>query len=147
MNRRTGARMDVLVKAYERLGRFSGSRFSESVLVARGGRVLLSKGYGPADHGHGVPGAPRTAFRIGSQAKAFTAIAILQLQERGLRDCSAGALHSTAEGESPMVEAHGPKKTELRPMITGTRSPIPLREARVWDSVTRRDRLHLLSLL
>ncbi|GAA3131163.1 hypothetical protein GCM10010466_22250 [Planomonospora alba] len=81
MNWRTGSRMDTLVKAYTRLGRFSGS-----VLVARGDRVLLSKGYGLADHEHGVPNTPRTAFRIGSQTKTFTAIAILRLQECGLLD-------------------------------------------------------------
>ncbi|MFC4060795.1 serine hydrolase domain-containing protein [Planomonospora corallina] len=78
---RARSRMDTLVRAYERLGRFSGS-----VLVARGDRVLLSKGYGLASHEHGVPNTPRTAFRIGSQTKTFTAIAILRLQERGLLD-------------------------------------------------------------
>ncbi|WP_449065812.1 serine hydrolase domain-containing protein [Planomonospora algeriensis] len=81
MNWRTSARMDALVKAYTRLGRFSGS-----VLVARGDRVILSRGYGLASHEHGVPNTPRTAFRIGSQTKTFTAIAILRLQERGVLD-------------------------------------------------------------
>lgn len=71
-------RMDALVGAYTRLGRFSGA-----VLVARGDRRLFAKGYGHADHEHGVPNAPTTAFRIGSQTKTFTAIAILQLQEQG----------------------------------------------------------------
>ncbi|MBG0826450.1 beta-lactamase family protein [Planomonospora sp. ID67723] len=81
MNWRIGARMHALVRAYARLGRFSGS-----VLAARGERVLLSKGYGLASHEHGLPNTPRTAFRIGSQTKTFTAIAILQLQERGMLD-------------------------------------------------------------
>ncbi|GAA2872448.1 hypothetical protein GCM10010517_32840 [Streptosporangium fragile] len=84
MNWRIGSRMDASVKAYARLGRFSGS-----VLVARGDRVLLSRGYGLASHEHGVPNTPRTAFRIGSQTKTFTAIAILQLQERGMLDVAA----------------------------------------------------------
>ncbi|MEQ4717634.1 serine hydrolase domain-containing protein [Nonomuraea sp. B19D2] len=71
-------RMHALVSAYTELGRFSGA-----VLVARGERVLFSKGYGLASHEHRVPNTPATAFRIGSQTKTFTAIAILQLQERG----------------------------------------------------------------
>ncbi|MFI9550868.1 serine hydrolase [Nonomuraea endophytica] len=71
-------RMDALVRAYTRLGRFGGA-----VLVARGGRRLFAKGYGHADHEHAVPNTPRTAFRIGSQTKTFTAIAILRLQEEG----------------------------------------------------------------
>ncbi|MGP3921512.1 serine hydrolase [Nonomuraea sp. 10N515B] len=71
-------RMDTLVRAYARLGRFSGA-----VLVARGDRRLFAKGYGHADHEHAMPNTPRTAFRIGSQTKTFTAIAILRLQEQG----------------------------------------------------------------
>lgn len=71
-------RMDALVRAYVRLGRFSGA-----VLVARGGRRLFAKGYGHADHEHAVPNTPRMAFRIGSQTKTFTAVAILLLQEQG----------------------------------------------------------------
>ncbi|MET7466972.1 serine hydrolase [Nonomuraea sp. NPDC005501] len=71
-------RMDALVRAYTQLGRFSGA-----VLVARQGRRLFAKGYGHADHEHAVPNTPHTVFRIGSQTKTFTAIAILQLQEQG----------------------------------------------------------------
>src|SRR5688572_4537935 len=71
-------RMDALVGAYAELGRFSGA-----VLVARGDRRLFAKGYGHADHEHGVRNTPATVFRIGSQTKTFTAIAILQLQEAG----------------------------------------------------------------
>ncbi|MGN9841428.1 serine hydrolase [Nonomuraea sp. H19] len=71
-------RMAALVGAYAELGRFSGA-----VLVARGDRQLFKKGYGRANHEHDVPNSPATAFRIGSQTKTFTAIAILQLQERG----------------------------------------------------------------
>ncbi|WP_173130121.1 serine hydrolase domain-containing protein [Kibdelosporangium persicum] len=71
--------MDRLVAAYADKGRFSGS-----VLVARGARVMFRKGYGMANYEHHVPNTAGVAFRIGSQTKAFTAIAILQLQERGL---------------------------------------------------------------
>jgi len=58
--------------------------FSGSILIARRGRVLLSKGYGMANIEHRVANTPQTRFRLGSITKPFTAIAILQLQERGL---------------------------------------------------------------
>lgn len=60
--------------------------FRGSALVARGGTVLLSKGYGPADEDAAIPNTPRTRFRIGSITKQFTAMAILILQERGKLD-------------------------------------------------------------
>lgn len=58
-------------------------QFSGSVLIARAGKVLFSKGYGMADWGQHVPNTPHTEFRIGSLTKQFTAMAILLLQERG----------------------------------------------------------------
>ena len=54
-----------------------------SVLLARGNTVLLSKGYGLADEENNIPNTPQTRFRIGSNTKQFTAMAILILQERG----------------------------------------------------------------
>jgi CubicO group peptidase (beta-lactamase class C family) len=57
--------------------------FSGSVLLARGDTVLLSKGYGQADEENNIPNTPQTRFRIGSNTKQFTAMAILLLQERG----------------------------------------------------------------
>ena len=57
--------------------------FSGSVLVARGGRVVLSKGYGLANLELSAPNTPDTKFRIGSITKQFTTMAILILQERG----------------------------------------------------------------
>ena len=58
-------------------------RFSGAILVARDGKVLLSKGYGMADVENDVPNTPETRFRLGSLTKQFTAAAILLLQERG----------------------------------------------------------------
>ncbi len=58
-------------------------QFSGSVLIARAGKVLFSKGYGMADWDQHVPNTPQTEFRIGSLTKQFTAMAILLLQERG----------------------------------------------------------------
>jgi CubicO group peptidase (beta-lactamase class C family) len=58
-------------------------RFSGSILVAQKGKILISKGYGMANYELNVPNTPKTAFRIGSITKQFTALAILQLEEQG----------------------------------------------------------------
>src|ERR671916_1927939 len=58
-------------------------RFSGAILVARDGKVLVSKGYGMADVENDVPNTPETRFRLGSVTKQFTAAAVLLLQERG----------------------------------------------------------------
>lgn len=56
--------------------------FHGAALVARGGRVLLRKGYGPADSA-GTPNRPGTRFRIASMSKQFTAMAVMRLQAQG----------------------------------------------------------------
>jgi CubicO group peptidase (beta-lactamase class C family) len=58
-------------------------RFMGSVLVARDGKVIFSKGYGLANAELDAPNTPQTRFRLGSITKQFTAAAILLLQERG----------------------------------------------------------------
>jgi len=59
------------------------SGFSGAVLVAQKGKVLLEKGYGLADRQNDVPNTPQSKFAIGSMTKAFTAMSIMILQERG----------------------------------------------------------------
>lgn len=61
----------------------AGLGFSGAVLVARGGEVLAREGYGWADVKRRVPVTPETIFDIGSGVKAFTATAVLQLEEQG----------------------------------------------------------------
>ena len=70
--------LELYLKPYLDLGGFSGS-----ILIARGGRVLLSKGYGLANYELNVPNTPQTKFHLGSVSKTFTAAAIMILQERG----------------------------------------------------------------
>ena len=57
--------------------------YSGSVLVAKGGEVLLSKGYGWANRQEKIPNKPSTIFNVGSVTKQFTAAAILKLLEAG----------------------------------------------------------------
>jgi len=63
--------------------RVANQHFMGAVLVAKGDRLLISRGYGFADLEWDTPNAPDTRFRIGSITKQFTAAAILLLQEHG----------------------------------------------------------------
>ncbi|HNX30497.1 MAG TPA: serine hydrolase domain-containing protein [Holophaga sp.] len=54
-----------------------------AVAVIRDGRILMEKCYGSADLGKGTLIGPDTAFRLGSVTKQFTAMAVMQLAERG----------------------------------------------------------------
>ena len=56
-----------------------GAKAWGSILVAKGGKVLLAKGYGSADYDM-VANTPRTLFEIASSSKMFTATAILKLE-------------------------------------------------------------------
>lgn len=70
-------------KLDEYLRRLSGLGFSGSVLVAEKGKIVLSKGYGLLDQSGAAPITPETVFAIGSNAKPFTAAAVLKLQDQG----------------------------------------------------------------
>ncbi|HKP11678.1 MAG TPA: serine hydrolase domain-containing protein, partial [Blastocatellia bacterium] len=75
---------DLQARVDERLGAaVKANQFSGAVLVARDGRVLVSKGYGMANFETETPNTPQTIFRLGSITKQFTATAILMLQEQG----------------------------------------------------------------
>lgn len=65
------------------LRKAAGLGFSGAVLVAKDGEVLVRKGYGWADVKRRIPIKPDTIFDIGSGVKAFTATAIMQLEEQG----------------------------------------------------------------
>jgi CubicO group peptidase (beta-lactamase class C family) len=72
------ARMEQVVRSY-----LDAKQFMGSVLVARDGKVILSKGYGSANLEWDVPNSPTAKFRLGSITKQFTAACILLLEERG----------------------------------------------------------------
>ena len=57
-------------------------KFNGSVLVAKDGTIIFSKGYGVANAEHDIPNTPDTKFRLGSITKQFTATAILILQDQ-----------------------------------------------------------------
>lgn len=57
-------------------------RFSGTVLVAQGDRILLEKGYGSANYEYAMPNTAATIYNIASITKLFTAAAVLQLYDR-----------------------------------------------------------------
>lgn len=65
------------------LSRMAGFGFSSSVLVVDGGKLVLEKGYGPANRATRAPITGNTPFNIGSLTKQFTAAAILHLEQEG----------------------------------------------------------------
>ncbi len=73
--------LDTYMKALEKNKNFHGS-----ILVAKEGKVLLDQSYGFADFKQNTMNKPQTKFAIGSVTKQFTAMAIMQLTEKGLID-------------------------------------------------------------
>ena len=60
-----------------------------SVAVMDKGSIVYAKGFGLADVENRVPATPQTRFRTASLAKTLTAVAVLQLHERGAIDLDA----------------------------------------------------------
>jgi len=77
-----GARFGALIG--EVLHRHPAGGLAVGVVGREGLRFF--DGFGIADAARGTPVTQGTVFRIGSISKTFTAIAIMQLRERGLID-------------------------------------------------------------
>jgi CubicO group peptidase (beta-lactamase class C family) len=57
--------------------------FSGTVLVVRGRKTVLNRGFGLADRDRGLPNTTDTIFAIGSVAMDFTKAAVLKLEDMG----------------------------------------------------------------
>ncbi|HEY6927829.1 MAG TPA: serine hydrolase domain-containing protein [Steroidobacteraceae bacterium] len=73
------ARIDTYIEKEIATGRLPGA----SVLLMRHGKVVLSKVYGKADIDAGTPLEPDSLFRIYSQTKPVTGVALMILFEQG----------------------------------------------------------------
>jgi len=82
-DREIANRIAAYLKPFGDTGNLSGT-----VLVARHGHVLFRHSYGMANYELQVPNSNDTRYHIASISKTFTAMAILQLQERGLLSVS-----------------------------------------------------------
>ncbi|CAN5694162.1 hypothetical protein BH10BAC2_BH10BAC2_04660 [soil metagenome] len=71
----TGSKIDSLISAYAKLNKFNGT-----ALVAKGGTILLNKGYGYRNAGEKILNSEQSIFQLGSITKQFTAAVILKLQ-------------------------------------------------------------------
>lgn len=81
-------RVDAYVGAF---GRNYGDafKFHGVVGVVKDGELVLTRGYGRADIERDSPIDADTKFKIGSLTQTFTAVAVLQLRDRGLVDLDA----------------------------------------------------------
>jgi len=68
--------LDSVMRQFHKANVFNGT-----VLVAKEGKVVFSKGYGFADAAGKKPNDVNTIFQIGSVTKQFTSAAIMKLQE------------------------------------------------------------------
>jgi N-acyl-D-amino-acid deacylase len=68
-----------IIDTYLKAGSIPGGQLA----LAKGGKLLFSKGFGMADRDKNVATTPRTLFRIASVSKPLTAAAILVLAEEG----------------------------------------------------------------
>lgn len=54
-----------------------------TIAVAKGDKIIFSKGYGSANPEYDIPNTPSTVFHVASVSKQFTAFAIAMLAEQG----------------------------------------------------------------
>jgi len=66
-----------------RLDEEAAGGFSGTVLVMKGGAIVLHKGYGMANRERGIPNGTETIYAIGSTPIDFTRGAVLKLEEMG----------------------------------------------------------------
>ncbi len=77
----TEAKLDEYMSAFNK---YSSYKYSGVILVAKGDKILLNKGYGMANYEKKLPNTKESVLAIGSITKSFTATCIMQLQEKGL---------------------------------------------------------------
>jgi CubicO group peptidase (beta-lactamase class C family) len=72
------ARLDTLFTTGYATGRINGQ-----VLIAQNGSVIYERSFGLADRQHKIPVSSISHFNLASVSKLFTAVAVLQLKEKG----------------------------------------------------------------
>jgi len=116
------ARVDALLDGYVNDGRIGGI----VALVLRDGKPVYEHAVGWADKEAGRKIAMDTEFRIASQSKALTSVAILQLMEAGkltVNDQAGKYIPTFAKTTVSVKNENGPGLT-----ITAARRPITIRD-------------------
>ncbi len=93
--------------------------FQGSILVTNGSQIEFKQAYGLADRVHNISNSTHTRFGIASGCKLFTAIAILQLIEKG---CF--SLDSRLRDVLPLKHSHFHESITVHQLLTHT-SGIP----------------------
>ncbi len=93
--------------------------FHGSILVTSGSQIEFQQAYGLADRVHNIPNSTQTRFGMASGCKLFTAIAILQLIEKG---CF--SLDSRIRDVLPLKHSHFHESITVHQLLTHT-SGIP----------------------
>ncbi|MDR4937848.1 serine hydrolase [Rossellomorea marisflavi] len=93
--------------------------FHGSILVTSGSQIEFQQAYGLADRVHNIPNSTQTRFGMASGCKIFTAIAILQLIEKG---CF--SLDSRIRDVLPLKHSHFHESITVHQLLTHT-SGIP----------------------
>lgn len=81
--------------------------FQGSLLVAKNDKLIINKGYGLAYIGQSIKNQSQTKFALGSVTKQFTAMAIMQLNEKGLinlEDNVSKYVPGLSEGEKVTID-------------------------------------------
>lgn len=117
--------------------------FSGTILIAKNGRPVLRKAYGMASVAYRVPNRLDTRFNLASIGKNFTAVAVMQLVERGKLslDDKVGkvlpdypnkdvkdkvTIHHLLTHSSGLGDIHGPKYVALKDMLREVKDYLPL---------------------
>ena len=78
------------------------ARFSGVVQVDRGNEVVVTRAYGFADRGHGIPNEVETQFAVASGLKGLTALAVVSLIADGTLELGTTARSLLAE-DLPLI--------------------------------------------
>ena len=125
------AAVPITPKLDEYLNAAAKQGFTGSALVARGGKVIFSKGYGMANAEWDIPNTAQTKFRLGSITKQFTAASILLLQERGklsVQDPVCKYVAECPKAWEPVTIHHLLVHTSGIPSYTDVKSPEEFRK-------------------
>jgi CubicO group peptidase (beta-lactamase class C family) len=95
-----------------------------SLGLVRGGRRLLSRGYGYRDRERKLPASSATVYGIASMTKSFTALAILRLQEHRSLRVSDPVVRHLPEFRTP--EPRRTRRITIRHLLTHSSGLPPL---------------------
>ena len=82
---------------------WTGYTPSYSILIDQGGKIVYERNIGYADIGNRVPATRDTVYKTGSITKSYTALAILQLVEKGQIDLDARVSQYVTDLEGPAI--------------------------------------------